>query len=293
MLKRRAAAFALALCMALISPLIQSQGLSQQPGEKQPESAVSQPKGAEEQRGTPQPPLVIQVVPSQKTDEERAEEAQERERIAQADRNKEKTDADIVKYTEQLALFTKGLFFATVALFIATVGLLVAGERQLRLANNEFLSTHRPALRIKHVWLMTNLWHDRPIAIRIIYVNNGTAEATMTDYGIRLIVLKAGRLLPADIEITPVGIQGRLLSGQSLKLPDTPHGLSDEEESAIRNGKANLYCVGFLHYQDGAKRLRTTSFCRVLKLADHPRQDTGRFSVVSGADADFEYEYQD
>jgi hypothetical protein len=158
MLIGRPAALALALCVALISDSAQSQGRPQQVRPKQPDATVAQPKSAEEQRGTEQSPLIVKIAPTPKTDEERAEEAKERERVAQADRNKENSDADIVKYTKELAnytgelaLFTKGLFGANVLLFIATVGLLIAGERQLRLARAEFISTHRPTIRIKHV----------------------------------------------------------------------------------------------------------------------------------------------
>jgi hypothetical protein len=53
---------------------------------------------------------------------------------------KEQTDEAIALYTKLLAIFTGVLAFATVGLGIATLGLYLAGERQLRLARDEFIS---------------------------------------------------------------------------------------------------------------------------------------------------------
>jgi hypothetical protein len=76
----------------------------------------------------------------------------------------EKTTSDPV------AMFTLVLAFSTVGLWAATIGLYRAGERQLKLvkdnanqqssdtqatialARAEFLSTHRPRMRLKHAW---------------------------------------------------------------------------------------------------------------------------------------------
>ena len=99
---------------------------------KQPETAVTQEKSHEDQRGTEQSPLIVKVAPTIKTDNERAEETKERERITESERKKEKSDSDIVRYTGELAFFTKGLFVATVALVLATIGLLVEARRQAR-----------------------------------------------------------------------------------------------------------------------------------------------------------------
>src|SRR5580692_3310562 len=103
MLKKLLAILTLAVCVALLlSDSAQSQRRSQQVREKQPEATVTQPKGTEEQRGTEQFPFVIKTLPSQTTDEERAQEAKERERIAEVDRKKADSDANIVKYTAEL-----------------------------------------------------------------------------------------------------------------------------------------------------------------------------------------------
>src|SRR5258708_1983324 len=62
----------------------------------------------------------------------------------------EKTTSDPV------ALFTCFLFVSTVGLWGATILLYFAGKRQLELARDEFDSSHRPAIRFKHIWLTTD-----------------------------------------------------------------------------------------------------------------------------------------
>ena len=125
--------------------LAQSQRRPQQMGIKQPTTTISQEKSHEEQRGTEKSPLIVKVAPAQKTDTERADETKERERMAEAERNKIKADSDIVKYTGELASFTRYLFYATVALGIATIGLLVAAYFQSRDTKRAIIAAERSA----------------------------------------------------------------------------------------------------------------------------------------------------
>jgi hypothetical protein len=101
----------------------QSEQRSQAPETQRPEAVSTQAGSQEGSRGTQQNPFVVRVLPTPKTDEDRSVEAEERERVAEVDRKKEKSDIDLITYTQQLAFFTKGLFIATVILAIATVGL--------------------------------------------------------------------------------------------------------------------------------------------------------------------------
>jgi hypothetical protein len=133
MLKKYIAFVILTLCLTCnIDAVAQSQRRSQQVRVKQPDTEITKPKSNEHQRGTEQSPVIVKIAPTEKTEDERAEEINERERIANAERNKEKTDADLVKYTGELASFTKYLVGATIALVLATVGLIVAAFFQLR-----------------------------------------------------------------------------------------------------------------------------------------------------------------
>jgi hypothetical protein len=78
-----------------------------------------------------------------------------------------------------------------------------------------------------------------------------------------------------------------LSPGISLLLPDFSDTLTKEEHFAIRNGVSQLYCLGFVHYLDGASRLRTTAFCRILTISFN--QMVGRFTVATN-EPDYEYE---
>src|ERR1700738_114562 len=119
MLIGRIAALVLALCLALIADSAQSQRRPQQGRVQQPAPTDVQPKSSEDQRGSEQSPLIVKVVPTPKTEEDRTEEAKERERIAESERKKEGSDADLVKYTRELARFTAWLFYATGILGLA------------------------------------------------------------------------------------------------------------------------------------------------------------------------------
>ena len=97
----------------------------------------------------------------------------------------EKTTSDPV------VAFTLVLAFSTVGLWIATIGLYFAGERQIKLARetsarqaieterqltfarDEFMSSHRPKIRIKHVWLVSDMWESEAIVINVVCVNMG------------------------------------------------------------------------------------------------------------------------
>jgi hypothetical protein len=212
MLIGKTAILGLALCLALISDSAHSQRRSQQPGVPQPPTATGQQKANEEQRGTEQLPLIIKVVPTPKTEENSANEAADRERIAESERKKEQSDADIVKYTAELARFTKGLFYATIILGGATIGLLVAAFVQSRdtkravaaveqsaaaaknsvdLSIKEFVVSHRPHLKV-HFARLVPPDKNRPdnellrLRAKFAIINIGTSEGTITRSAVQL-----------------------------------------------------------------------------------------------------------
>jgi hypothetical protein len=125
--------FAIVLfCDLLFALGAQSQQRPQQPRIIQPPATTEQPKTTEDQRGTEQSPVIVKIIPTTKTDDERAQEKTDRDRIADSERKKEQSDADLVRYTAELADFTRRLFYATIVLAIATAGLLVAAFIQSR-----------------------------------------------------------------------------------------------------------------------------------------------------------------
>jgi hypothetical protein len=159
-------------------------------------------------------------------------------------------------------------------------------------AKQQFISSHRPHIRIKAVFLMSGRFcRDEPIVVRVVCVNRGVTEATIRSYGIECLVLRKGRPIPADKKIDPIPFvdESVLPSGISIPLPDFSYSITSDQEVGIRSGQACLYCMGFVHYLDGAKRTRLTAFCRVLAPDSFSPAPIGRFGVANEPD----YEYED
>jgi hypothetical protein len=116
MLKLRHVAIALTLLVALAPD---SWGQSRQPpGKTSPQNA------AQQERGTENSPVVVKVVPTEKTADELArEDARVQERLA--------IDQRFISLTGDLALSIKLLFVAAGVLSLITLGLVVASFRQV------------------------------------------------------------------------------------------------------------------------------------------------------------------
>jgi hypothetical protein len=193
----------------------------------------------------------------------------------------------VAGFTAVLAFSTIGLWLATVSLQRTTNSLWEAGERQFDLARREFLTTNRPRIRFRHVWLLSELQPNTPLIGHVTCTNTGPADAVIFQYGIRFSIIGAGRMLPVPSEFQHIRTEIRLPSGVSLPFPDTVYTPTQSEEDDIRNGRARLFFTGFLIYHDGVGNIRTTAFCRVLPRPGS-REDNGRLAVFE--DPDYEYE---
>jgi hypothetical protein len=209
---------------------------------------------------------------------------------------KEKSDDALARYTLWLTVFTGVLAIATIGLGIATVGLYVGAENQFRLARDEFLSTHRPKIRIKHLWLAEDIWGGQQITVNLGIVNRGTVEATLNTMGIRFVTVREGNPIPFDPDFP--NIPGLNVAGQKLpvgvwwKISNIRNGtqLTNEDNTDTKQGRSKLYCLGYLSYLDGAKNMRITGFCRVLETPANvlARLENCRFRQFN--DPDYEYE---
>jgi hypothetical protein len=162
-------------------------------------------------------------------------------------------------------------------LWAATIGLYFAGERQLRLARAEFIATHRPKIRIKHIWLVV-LGSNQPVTVDIVYANVGDAKAVISSIGMDFNVINSDAQLPGDL--TPPG--RAYVNYPELGLGDTERtdnvsslGRLDEERvEAIRSGTKLLCCFGFVEYSDDGpketRKIRRSAFCRVINLPPVP-----------------------
>jgi hypothetical protein len=157
----------------------------------------------------------------------------------------------------------------------------------LNLARAEFLATHRPKIRIKHVWLKSEFAFDSPIRIKVVCVNIGTANARFIDYGVDILPIRSGRAFPAEHEFRHKNQISTVLGpGISGPFPELVQSIDQELEIAVRTALAAFYCIGYLHYMDSAGNVRTTAFCRKLLLDDGR---SGRFILTENSD----YEYED
>jgi hypothetical protein len=217
------------------------------------------------------------------------------------------------------AIATAFIAWFTLSLRQSTNRLWDAGERQLELLGetsaaqsrdmqasiatatkaNElnrknFESVHRPQIRIKHLILAADIWQNEPIVVTLACVNHGTSDALLQQVGLKYFVVRTERDLPIEPEIPAIfgAADERLQSGLNYTFPNINNGriLNPEENSAIQQGRARLFCVGYVSYLDVAQRMRITGFCRVLKfpIDATARMDNCRFQKFE--DPDYEYE---
>jgi hypothetical protein len=204
-----------------------------------------------------------------------------------------------------IALFTAVLAVCTLALWWATYGLQKTTAEQIRLAREEFLSTHRPLLRLKHMWLASQdgqsfderLLPDTRIVVRLDIVNTGSTVAIVTLINFVTVLLHRDTRLPQRPPYNEPGIRQfpvrfSLPSGITFTTPvSDDRTLSESEIDGIEIGIEKLYFVGTIEYWDEGGKLRQTAFCRRLSF-DRPdglSVKVGRFEKIDDPD----YEYQD
>jgi hypothetical protein len=156
-------------------------------------------------------------------------------------------------------------------------------------------ATHRPRIRIKHVWLANEILDDGPLSINVLLVNIGDIPARLNNAAIAIRVIASDVQLPPNIQYrnlsvahyNPIGL------GFTLQLDiTTDRVISYSEAIDIRGETLSLYCIGAIEYLDmnNPPRIRRTNFCRVLTVPAERRVDNDfyRFRVVD--DPDYEYE---
>jgi hypothetical protein len=276
MLTARQMAIALACCLALISDSAQSQ---RRPGQ-QPVGAQSAPTtqpAASDQRGTDQVPFTVKIIPGRDAEEKANKEEREHQEKAKIDEKLALETQRIADYTDRLALFTFFLFCVAVVqagLFMWQLWIMRQSlddtKKQIGLARDDFNSTHRPKIRIKHIWLQNDIWQGESIIVNLTCVNNGTTEAVLSEIGIKYFVVRSDRALPIEPRIPAIfNFAGQQLPcGRNWETRDidTRRILTPEENANIQQGRSHLYCVGYVSYFDAAGRMRITGFCRVLKF---------------------------
>jgi hypothetical protein len=171
-------------------------------------------------------------------------------------------------------------------------------DAALKLAREEYSATHRPKLRIKHVWLAEALLPNKQVTVNVEYVNIGDTKALVQSIGMDFNVINPGAQLPGNltppgrryIEYPECGLGVTANTGNVSSLGP----LDEERVNAIMSGAKLLCCFGFIEYFDTGpnetRKIRTTSFCRVFRPSLRAIDGIGRFWNLPEPDPDYEYE---
>ncbi len=157
---------------------------------------------------------------------------------------------------------------------------------QLRLANKEFVASHRPVLKVRQLDL--TMFAGNPFRIRYMAVNTGASRATILEQNARFIYMRPGNF-PEGVLLCAPSTAVR----QEIKIANGGFCLIDifdpesEEDNGmiqdIRDGRRRLFVHGYIAYADDLGVIRRTGFYRWYNINNR------RFSAVDDA----EYEYTD
>jgi hypothetical protein len=295
--------FTLLLCIA-VSSLAYPQEKSNQ----------AQETTAAEQRATDKNPISVKIPAAPDAAAEAAKQEQYRDQQARQNARLVNATIALAVVTSILAVFTGGLWWATYSLGRQarrtserqtgeTAKALKISEDAAKAAqaaaaalSNQFSATHRPVIRIKHLYITSDVWGDKPVEIKLVIVNVGITPAIVVKMNLDLVILNAGAKLPPRTTQYPtpdkVLREPQIPSGVTVALPRiTRHNLSSEDHARLVDGTKKLWCFGFVEYADTDNRIRTTAFCRIWEPPSGPGAlgSPGRFVPVLDPD----YEYQD
>jgi hypothetical protein len=201
-------------------------------------------------------------------------------------------------------LFTDWTFVTTLATIVmagftgtlwwSTKGLLIATNESIKLAREEFISTHRPKIIVWQVSFSGSPKTEKPINITFRYVNEGESVAYITRIGTKLIHLFKDTL-PSGIEFEhrekspPMeiesGMHGCGMTEDTID-PSDPLLLGAIGGPLQRKAIATryeLFCVGYILYKDFNGRKRQTGFGRKYDPTSN------RWVVIQ--DTEYEYSY--
>lgn len=184
------------------------------------------------------------------------------------------TDEAIARYTYWLAI-------VTCILAVATIGLGVGTFFQIRFARAEYISTHRPVLRLRRIF-PPDLIPGQPFGVQIIIGNIGDTPATIYQIGCAFYFDNfAPDASPRDYP-NPLPIPAGLQSIITIN-----HAPLDEAQiDAIELGTAEWRMVGIINYRDDNNIVRCTSFARKYKPS------LRRFDPLRKKDPEGDREYE-
>jgi hypothetical protein len=232
---------------------------------KEPSSKASEQNTAHQERGTENSPIVVKILPSEKTETE-----------LKAEKEKQESDKQLVELTGDLAKYTKLLFAATAVLAVITAGLVAAGFFQVRDAKRSITAAeiaakaaqaaaeHIPIVEGAFVYLL--LVEDL-IGDRLNLIENGQLDFGVPRIQIRLknfgktpafIDTFRAHLSCAAINISgqEISIQPNTIIGAGAESPIAPDSLRieislpAEDATKVKDRSAVILLTGTLIYSD-------------------------------------------
>jgi len=252
---------------------------------KQTPSKASQQRATQQERGTEDSPVVVKVIPTEKSKGD-----------LDAEKARQESDRQLVKLTSDLANYTKLLFVATTALFLATVGLVVAGFRQVRdarrsinaaedstkIAERALTELERPfvGLEIIESGFKSELVSEEEYYVTLEenltfkYVNHGRSPATIIETSDKFDICTPHNL-PDPIDPNAIGNQvpfgvivGANGGSSPLSTREQSKGIDKQEFMRVTSGDDNLIFIGYVRFRDIFNRTHVTGFCLRLSRSD-------------------------
>ena len=186
---------------------------------------------------------------------------------------------------EALATYTEALAWFTGLLALVGVGQGVLIWQQFRLARAEFISTHRPRLRVRS--FNANLVEGQPIRLSYTVVNVGDTPAHITTHNVIVSVKEMPRLghktfskdrseaMSTQVETVQAGASYECLTGEDQDLKFNPNW-----NLGVAGG--HLTIQGKIEYRDDNGVIRRTAFFRSCGPGG------GFINSIDGSDLEYE-----
>ena len=157
-----------------------------------------------------------------------------------------------------VAAFTAVLAVFTGRLWISTEKLWKSANETAELARKEFISTHRPQIRIRRIFPITPFAANAAPQIRILAANIGTTDATVFEIGWDIYTDMDA--IP-EATPTPNPAPWKIPPGKQASIDIVaPNPLTGEQAAYAREGW--IFIVGIINYWDDQGAVRATSFAR-------------------------------
>lgn len=285
LLTTRRVILGLALLLAMFGDTW-AQSRRQAPRGREGEQLQNQPKQTEQpptqnQRGTEEAPIIVKVLPTNKSDAEAAEDARERQEKTEIDRKKTELDTNLVNFNGDLAYYTKVLAlvagFQFLALIVQAIILALAFKESRRagdIARDAMIAGERAfvfATNVQPFWERGQTadaynWRFRPV-----WQNSGDTPTRNMKMHVECALRDAGLPLGFNFDYPTAEIGTALIppkiitrGGIAPQIPRAP--ISPQDILDVQQGRKILYLWGWARYFDVFPNTpqHITRFCWVI-----------------------------